>query len=282
MASKCIIDGFAGSPHPYNYCVKPSSEMVKSSDMKGHGNLSMDNVGKVLNGMFGYVDYLTLDADRGTAKECKTNEGVGLIGNRYVLKTNIKCQAVDNEGKTIAGDHYLHKYINNVADGASFLSGGRPIPDANGLIPATLGSATKIGGNVMDLMTSFSGETKPYCMKAQVKCHLIDNNVKSDSYKGDSPEAHFSLEDLRNIPEEFFKDDKKPTIPTITQGFNNIDNTINENIINHNLDKIQNYSDSDSDNLLNSFNFEDELLVKTYYIGFSLLMMLIIFKLLHK
>ena len=57
---KCIIDSFAGSPHPYAYCVKPSSEMVKSSDMKGRGNLSMDNVGKVFNGMFGYVDYLTL------------------------------------------------------------------------------------------------------------------------------------------------------------------------------------------------------------------------------
>jgi len=274
--NKCIIDGFAGSLHPYNYCVRPSSDVLKSSDMEGSGNLSMNNIGKVFNGIFSYVDYLTLDADEGTAEDCKTKKGVGLIGNRYILKTNVKCQPVNSDGQNIPGEEYLHKYINNVADGGSFLTGGRPMPDANGLIPSTLGSASKIGGNVLDLVSSFSGKTKPDCMKAILQCHVIDSNTAANSFKGLSPERYFSLEDLRNIPEEFFENKTRPIIPNNRESFNNI----NENIIKHNLDKIQNYSEFD--NLLNSVNFEDELLVKTYYIGFSLLMMLIIFKLMHK
>ena len=55
------------------------------------------------------------------------------------------------------------------------------------------------------------------------------------------------------------------------------------------MDKIQNFSDLDKmlgsinlDKALNSVNLEDELLVKIYYVGFSILMILIILKLVFK
>ena len=65
--------------------------------------------------------------------------------------------------------------------------------------------------------------------------------------------------------------------------------SVTDNIIKQNMDKIQNLSDLDKvlnsinfDNVLNSVKFEDELLVKTYYVGFSILLILIILKLVFK
>ena len=51
-------------------------------------------------------------------------------------------------------------------------------------------------------------------------------------------------------------------------------------ILKQNMDKIQNLSTVDK--VLNSVNFEDELLVKIYYVGFSIFMIIIIIKLVFK
>jgi hypothetical protein len=153
-------------------------------------------------------------------------------------------------------------------------------------------------------------------MKASVKCHLVDYNMQgvrgSRNYDGDSPSVYFALNDLRRIKLENISTGEItiPTMPTQTsdpttssttdttpgatsgESFNNIEptnSTISNNIIKQNMDKIQNFSELDKildsiniDKALNSINFEDELLVKMYYVGFSILMILIILKLVLK
>ena len=276
----CVVNNFGGFSHPYAYCVKPSSKMVNSGDLKS--NLGMKNTGKVLKGIFNYVNYLTINANSATASEC-LYEGKGVIGNKYVLKSNSKCKVVNSNGD-ILGEQNLHKYINNQNDGGGFMTGGQPLPDVNGMIPSTFSSAAKIGGNIFDLLTSFSGNTKPYCMKANMKCHVIDN-VKYKKYDGNSPDVYLSIDDINKLNNTDFSGNTKPNIPTTISGenfsnlINNID-TINKNIIDQNIDKIQNFSEFDK--MLNTINFNDELLVKTYYIGFSLLLLIIMFKLLYK
>jgi hypothetical protein len=285
----CISDKPLGIQHPYSYCVKPSEEMVPGS-IQPDGN-NMNNTGKVLTGIFSYIDYLTLDATPGTADVCKDVSSRGIIGNKYFLKTNIKCRAIDATGATISGDHYLHKYIDNASTIGGLLTGGRPQNDVNGLIPSTFASAGKIGGNVMDIMTAFSGDTNPYCMKVNMRCHVISSENQATNYRGFSPDAYLSLDDIREIKDEtLFKDNIKPTIPdipeeTTTEEFTtitpdaNINNIIN-NIIYQNTDKIQ--SVTELEKAINQINFQDEFLIKTYYVGFSILLIIIIFKLINK
>jgi hypothetical protein len=289
--------------------------MVDTSTFNRGGLTSLDNTAKVFGGMFNYVDYLVSDADKGTAQECLYNNK-GVIGNKYVLKTNIECTPVDSLGNIItpSGETpYLHKYINNITDGSSFLTGGQSNEQLTGVIPSAFYSVNNIGTNIIDLVSSFTGSTKPYCMKASVKCHLIDYNMYgvrgTRNYSGNSPSVYFSIDDLKRIKAENLSNGAI-TIPTIqtppppstststststtttgssptTENYDNNEPNISDNIIKQNMDKIQNFSDIDK--MLESMNidkvlkFEDELLVKMFYVGFSIFLILITLKLVFK
>jgi len=305
----CVSNKHLGIQHPYSYCVKHSEEMVPTNFTKG--GLSMKNTGKVLGGLFDYVEYLTIDADAGTKNICKTKKGKGIIGNKYVLKTNIKCRPINEDGTTISGERYLHKYIDNSTTLGGLITGGTPQNDVNGLVPATFASAGKIGGNVLDIVKAFSGDTNPYCMKVNMQCHVINSKNSALNYKGISPDVYLSLDEIEDIDETLFRNNRKPIIPNIPKevqapveptqplaggagagagttpglippratpraGFTNII----DNIIYQNTDKIQ--SVTALENAINQINFQDEFLIKTYYVGFSILLIIIIFKLINK
>jgi hypothetical protein len=299
-SQKCVVDELFGFQHPYTFCVKPSDKMVDSNTFN-KGGWTLDNTAKVFGGMFNYVDYLVSDPNIGTSEQC-LYQGKGVIGNKYVLKTNIECTPVDSLGNIIAisGETpYLHKYINNITDGSSFFTGGQSNADLTGVIPSAFYSATKIGYNIKDLGDSFLGKVKPYCMKASVKCHLVDYDGEGirgpRNYGGNSPQVYFGIDDLKRLKPENFSDGTI-TIPTISgeivDTFDNIkpiNSSINDIIIEQNMDKIQNLSELDkllnsinADKMLNSINFEDELLVKIYYVGFSIFLIIIIIKLVFK
>ena len=270
--NKCIIDKTFGVQHPYAWCVKPPEEMVPPAS-SGNG-LSMKNTGDVVNGMLKYIDYLTLNANSASATECNDNDNQGVIGNRYLLKTNIKCKAIDTAGQSIPGDHYLHKYIDNVTIGGNWLTGGRVLTDVTGVIPSTFGSATRLGDNIFDVMSAFSGDSEPYCMDVSLLCHVIEKNA-NDGYKGFSPSVFVSVDDIKDIDAKlFFSKPSIPSIPAIA-GFTNI----NENIIQQNIDKLQNVSDFYD---INPNNNQDDIFIDGFYIGFSILLILIMFKLVNK
>jgi hypothetical protein len=300
-SQKCIVDEIFGFQHNYPFCVKPSDKMVDTSTFNRGGLTSLDNTAKVFGGMFNYVNYLVSDADKGTAQECLYNNK-GVVGNKYVLKTNIQCTPVDSLGNIItpSGETpYIHKYINNITDGSSFLTGGQSNAHLTGVVPSAFYSLNNVATNVIDLVSSFTGSTKPYCMKASVKCHLIDYNMYgvrgTRNYSGNSPSVYFSINDLKRIKAENLSNGAI-TIPTIqtppppstptTENYDNNEATISNNIIKQNIDKIQYLSNIDK--ILESINidkvvkFEDELLVKMFYVGFSIFLILIILKLVFK
>jgi hypothetical protein len=309
-SQKCIVDEIFGFQHNYPFCVKPSDKMVDTSTFNRGGLTSLDNTAKVFGGMFNYVNYLVSDADKGTAQECLYNNK-GVVGNKYVLKTNIQCTPVDSLGNIItpSGETpYIHKYINNITDGSSFLTGGQSNEHLTGVVPSAFYSLNNVATNMIDLVSSFTGSTKPYCMKASVKCHLIDYNMYgvrgTRNYSGNSPSVYFSIDDLKRIKAENLSNGAI-TIPTIqtppppstptTENYDNNEATISNNIIKQNIDKIQYLSNIDKiqnsseiDKMLESINidkvvkFEDELLVKMFYVGFSIFLILIILKLVFK
>jgi hypothetical protein len=279
QGSKCVVTTKFGISHPYAYCVKPSGKMVGTefTDDK----YSMKNTEKVLAGLWNYVDYITVKADKGTRDECRANSNPtsqGIVGNKYVLKTNIACRVINSSG-TISGENVLHKYIDNTTTLGSFLAGGEPQDEANGLLPSTFASAGKIGYNVVDVISAFAAESKPYCMEARLNCHIIDSQEKENTYRGPSSKVYLSVKDIKDIDSSSFFNNNKPVIPPIAKGRLGFTNLI-DNIISENNDKIQGLSEFE--NALNTINFQDELLVKTYYIGFSIFLIILIFKLINK
>jgi hypothetical protein len=108
----------------------------------------------------------------------------------------------------------LYKYINNVSDGSNFLTGGRENKAGNGLIQSTVGNLGTLASNIAGVATSFAEETKPYCMAAVVKCHIVAGNSSSQNYSGLSPlSLHFSLDDLESMKNTDFAGDLKPNVP---------------------------------------------------------------------
>jgi hypothetical protein len=330
LANRCVINAMGGTTHNYSYCIRDPDIDITT----GPRQLSMQNVGKVFGELSNYMDYLIRKPDGVTRNECKDalSPHKPLLGNRYVLKTSLKCIPVNPDGRTICNadntplERTLNKYIDNVSTGASFLTGGADVANGNGLIPSMAGSIEKLAYNIYDVAGSFTQESKPYCLKAKVKCHIVAGKDSLMNYRGPSPDdLYFSLEDITKMRADSFINDARPTVPTTIVnscisgvGFKNIeDNTennienntennienntenntkdsiennteysiediidyINKNIITQNGDKII-YS-SNIDNIIESVNFEDSTIVKIYYLGLSLLMLLIMFKLLY-
>jgi len=304
---RCVIDAMGGTTHNYRYCIRPPP----TDYMTPGGALSMTNVGRVFNELGKYVDYLLIRPDSATFEECiEHTSNKPLLGNKYVLKTALKCIPVNpSNNKTICNasdntpmEKTLHKYINNVSDGSNFLTGGGENKGGNGLIQSVAGNIGTLGTNIVDVATSFAQESKPYCMEAQVSCHIISGPDSEDNYSGpsDATGLFFSLDDLRKMKADNFANGNKPYIPRQTdivkscisgstfrnindnnnkKNNENIINILNQNIINQNSDKF--IYPSNIDDFIDTINFNDSALVKTYYLGLSLLMLLIMFKMLY-
>jgi hypothetical protein len=310
-STRCVIDAMGGTTHNYSYCIRPPP----TNYMDAGSAMSMANVGRVFTEVSRYVDYLIVRPDGVTRNDCYQIRAAPfphkpVIGNKYVLKTGLKCIPIDPAtNKTICNtadntpiEKTLYKYINNVSDGSNFLTGGGSNPGGNGLLPAIAGNIGTLATNIVGVATSFAEESKPYCMEAKMSCHIIYGEDSVYNYSGGSPDGlFFSLADLRAMKADAFHSENKPAIPTDAQitrtcisgsGFININentdgediiNVINKNIINQNDDKLI-FSSNIEDwmNINNSgLDFNDSTLVKTYYLGLSLLMILIMFKMLY-
>jgi hypothetical protein len=309
-SQRCVIDAMGGTTHNYRYCIKPPP----TDYMTAGGPLSMTNVGRVFNELTKYVDYLIIKPDTATRDDCYEQKPTGayipVLGNKYVLKTALKCIPINpSTNKTICNpadntpiEKTLYKYINNVSDGSNFLTGGGSNAGGNGLLPSIAGNIGTLATNIVGVAASFSQESKPYCMEAKMSCHIVYGQDSVYNYSGGSPDGlFFSLADLREMKADAFASENKPGIPNDAQitrscisgsTFRNINentdgediiNIINKNIINQNDDKLI-FSSNIEDwmNINNSgIDFNDSTLVKTYYLGLSLLMILIMFKMLY-
>lgn len=159
-----IVSGFGGKPHDYSFCVKPTSELLQ--DLKT--TRASQESGKFKDmiatgaGMATYASSLASDPKAAISSECDN-----VLGNKYVLKTNMKCKDSQNQEQT------RYKYIDNTKC-KSVLTGGRDTNDC-GYIPSTLASATNL--NIGGILKSFSGEAVPKCEKKKLKYHLVDSNT---------------------------------------------------------------------------------------------------------
>tara|TARA_B100001093_G_scaffold329801_1_gene314833 strand:- start:586 stop:1338 length:753 start_codon:yes stop_codon:yes gene_type:complete len=244
--NKCIVSGFGGSAHPYNYCVKPLDQMIDYDRLKGAGSMNMKALEEYASGAINYATSLVSNPSRALANEC-----LNKLGNKYFLKTESKCADGNN----------IHKYINNM-DYYNIIT-GRKSSGNDGIIPAAVSSATKI--NALGVFNAIIGEAVPECVKVTAPCHIVDKKNSYNSYFGYSPGVHISKSDYESLVND------GENITLINEPFSNI-NKSDSNI---------NKSDSNI-KLLNAKLFKNDVLSNVYIISLIGFLLLITYKLMHK
>ena len=169
-SSDCVIDSFFGNAHPYNYCIKPASEVMRDSTRRGCNDWGFDCIGDNIAGFGKYTGSLFANPSQILDANCTNNypgdSPENTLGNKYVIKTGTKCiDKITNEKV----DRYA--YINNTSTNEIF--GIEMLPEElNGILPASLSKATRING--AGFFYSLFEDSVPDCSEVTVKCLILD------------------------------------------------------------------------------------------------------------
>jgi|TARA_B110000259_G_scaffold182305_1_gene225722 hypothetical protein len=272
---KCIVDNFGGSKHPYGYCIKPLEEMIDYDKIRREsGSSNMVGIEEGTAGIVNYATALVSDPRNALAEECK-----GMLGNKYVLKSQMKCKNMDEN---------VHSYINNVVEN-NVLTGRKD--NTLGIIPATIGSALSING--APLIRAMYEDPNQNCIKVTLPCHMIFSKKPENNYTGPVNDVPISVADYDRLIDT---DDINPTAEqkafrenirreAETETYANLHETIygylNENpqLLNKNTDV-----DDPDDNQITEekVDDDDDVLSNLYYLMLSIFLLYLIFKLMSK
>lgn len=271
MADKCVVDSLGGNNHPYRYCIKPLNQMIDGDRIndKSRG-FNMVGVSQSIGALTNYTTALVGDPSNSIADECK-----GILGNRYLLKTGVKC----------SNGEYVHKYINNVEDYNPIV--GR-VGGKLGIIPAALNSAMRI--NVGGLVDALTGDAYPKCKRVKVPCHVVDETDDSNSYSGPSNWVHITEDDFNKLRDKriLHSDgtiNEKSDIDlgyTPNENFENLYESINSYLKQHPYLSKVNAEDPLHLKYKKISAFNDDPLVNIYYILLSLFLLYLVFKIINK
>jgi len=273
---RCIVDDVGGETHPYGYCIKPLDQMIDYDKIRSNsGAFNMVGITEGAQGIGNYASALVSDPRNAIANECG-----GKLGNRYVLRSKMKCNNMDEN---------IHVYINNVAD-YNYLTERKDT--TIGLIPATIGSALQINGQ--PIMQALNDDPKQDCIKANIPCHLVDKKNSSNNYTGTvdnvpitvkqfdelvknnqiNPTAS-QLEARESLKKEKEKKEESLKKEELTNLHESIHSYLDENpqLLNiKNTNQHVKLSDNNNDNLL------DDL----YYLSLSIFLLFLLFKIANK
>lgn len=257
--AECVVD--APIEHPYSWCVKPAigeGDTIIDPNIPAN-SMGSDKTEELVRGTFILTSALVLSPGEAMRDVCKdTNDSSGKIGNKYVLKTGTECM---HNGSLVP----RYKYINNMAAPTS------------GLIPAAMGSALKING--MGILNALMGESTPKCSKVKLKCHVVKKTGR------DTAQPYFDNSTEVYIPDDELEDIRYNDAGDIVAGSESFEN-LYESIAQYLNDNKEYFATM---NILNSkvnsdvgIAFNNQSLVKMYYLSLSLLMAYIMFKFINK
>ena len=257
--AECVVD--APIEHPYSWCVKPAigeGDTIIDNTVLAKP-LGSDKTEELIGGTFILTSSLVLPPGKAMRDVCKDpNDSGGKIGNKYVLKTGTECM---HNGSLVP----RYKYINNMAAPTS------------GFIPAAMGSALKING--MGILNALMGESTPKCSKVKLKCHVVKKTGRDTAqpFFGNSTDVY--------IPDEELVDIRYNDAGDIVTGSESFEN-LYESISLYLKDNKEYFATM---NILNSkvnsdvgVTFNNQTLVKMYYLSLSLLIAYIMFKFINK
>jgi hypothetical protein len=273
---KCIVDDLGGSKHPYGYCIKPLEEMIDYHKIsRESGAFNMVGIEEGAAGIVNYATALISDPRNALAEECK-----GMLGNKYVLKSQMKCKNMDEN---------VHSYINNVVEN-NVLTGRKD--NSLGIIPATIGSALSING--APLIRAMYEDPNQNCIKVSLPCHMIFSNNPENNYTGPVNDVPISVSDYDRLintndinptaEQKAFRENIKQATEDDTEPYTNLHETI-YGYLNTNpqlLDKNIDTNDNDENPITEEKFDNDDVLSNLYYLMLSIFLLYLIFKLISK
>jgi hypothetical protein len=273
---KCIVDNLGGSKHPYGYCIKPLEEMIDYDKIRREsGAFNMVGIEEGAAGIVNYATALISDPRNALAEECK-----GMLGNKYVLKSQMKCKNMDEN---------VHSYINNVVEN-NVLTGRKD--HSLGIIPATIGSALSING--APLIRAMYEDPNQDCIKVSLPCHMIFSKNPENNYTGPVNDVPISVSDYDRLintddinptaEQKAFRENIRRATEDDTESYANLHETIYD-YLNKNpqlLDKNTNANDMDDNKITEEKLDNDDVLSNLYYLMLSIFLLYLIFKLISK
>lgn len=228
------------------------------------------------------VSYMVLNTEgKGTGKVNVLKDGVSNLGNKFFLKTYLKCKDISSKKEVDR-----HIYINNIPSGRYKLTGGAKT-DLKGLIPGIVSNLESF--NPFDAISELLGSSTPDCVK--IKLETIDNTGISTN-----EEAYITLDDLKEMKkydmhltrereEEQFNDE---CMDNWSKGKNECNSpyqrTVSDTKSKPGDTFLNRLFQSDSSNLTSSYSSESNDIVpvyEIYYGAVSILLMYIIYRLVY-
>tara|TARA_B100001175_G_scaffold315969_1_gene328732 strand:- start:7270 stop:8184 length:915 start_codon:yes stop_codon:yes gene_type:complete len=268
--SRCIVDNLGGERHPYGYCIKPLEEMIDYDKIRREsGPFNMVGLTEGTAGMINYGLSLVSNPQNAISDECSNK-----LGNKYVLKSDMKCKNMPSEN--------VHTFIDNNSN-YNYLTQRKD--NTLGIIPATVGSAMRING--APLVKALYSDPLENCIKVTLPCHLVDHKNSANNYTGNVDNIPITVSQY----DELIKDNSiRPTASErrererlrnsntrsgYTNLYDSIHNYLDKNpiLLNNNHDENKNIEKTD---------FDQDMLFNLYYLLLSIFLLIILFKLLKK
>lgn len=275
---KCIVDNFGGATHPYSFCIKPIDEMIDQDKIKRQsGGFNMVGITEGAAGLVNYASSLVKDPSTAISSTCG-----GVLGNKYVLKTELKCKNLNEN---------VHSYINNITEFNIITQR----EDSNvGIVPAAMGSALQI--NALPILKALVDDPKQNCMKVELPCHIVDKDSKT-RFSGDSPTVAITVSaydelvgnniitpsdaqrrERQVIEDSIYKEKKDP----FTNLHESIHTYLDDNPELLNMKQNNFYDNNNLDDIDNSNNVDNDILFNLYYLLLSVFLLFLIFKIINK
>ena len=240
--NNCYIDKTGGITHSYRSCIKDTDQIL--SDFNQRNCKRVDCAMNIGKGFLSYLDGLTFKGSKILDDKCENK-----IGNSYFSKTNRKCKYVKDN--PCSGEP-VYEYVDN-ASNYNILTGRRN--KDIGVLPSAVSSLTQIKPG--KLLTAITKDTESDCLEIHAKCHVVGDRLDyNKGYIGWSRPTCVDKNNYSNISntKKQLSYKQKEHLGSITESFENIDEK----------------------------EFNNNILVKSYYLLLSLILIYIIFKIIHK
>tara|TARA_B100000242_G_C42998526_1_gene463831 strand:+ start:453 stop:1277 length:825 start_codon:yes stop_codon:yes gene_type:complete len=268
---KCVFDINDVKSHPYNYCIKPPSEIAKEKDASIPEKIEdCDSFDTNCIASYGAtMGQYIYNGFMGPPKDIISRDCENEYGNKYVVKTNNYCKY---DGKKVQ----RYRYINNTRYKIPFYEKEtHKIKDSEGggLLGPIIGSGlTKlVPGNLFFSNTFDTQGTDLECRKVKIDCHFIDNdNIRNNTKKNkkgieeNTGCVYIPKHELILINQDEYTDCDENDDDDPEESFSNLEEA-------KKLFNSQN----------NQLNY-DENINNIYYLLLSLLIIYLLFKLLNK
>ena len=288
IREKCIVT--ERIPHDDKACLMTPNEMSENGvnedmTLNNCNKFSMDCTLEAASIATRYAQALSSNLKDILKPRCKN-----VLGNRYIKKSETKCnQVIKEDGvlyKDNIDDYYIHTYMDTTAAMCDN-------PNPGSVEYSGCQAANIFGGSTGDITSYFSNEKK--CIEVDLPCHIIyfDKEESEDITEKTIRKVPIDINQFNTLRNKGFEQKNLLTISDAQKdylrsqdsndNFTNLHESINTYLQNNpellpsNMNNMNNMNNID-----NKDNIDNDMLFDLYYLLMSGFLLFILFKLINK